>query len=696
MLRLKNVFYAGLLVGSYLNAYELDEVKISSSPLNTDSKLRNVIVITEQELQNKAYVSLEQALERVSVINFVNNGLGPNVDMRGQGRKANVSVKVMVDGRAINMLDSSHGFTPLKSINIEDVERIEIIPGGGAVIYGGGTRGGVIHIITKKQKKEKFKLYSGGTAFDSRGLGGNLGVDLSHAFTPHFSMSFNANQFYNGSYREGASERGFFINSKSYIDIDDRNALTIGYDYFESKDASSGYLTKEQIESNPSQKGPDDIIKKTLRPTISLDFRHQFNPELEFIFQGFYQNQKITYPKNRSLSRNTLVYRDGSYFKDSLGSLALKTRYDYKDNSYLTLAYEFSTHDYVGSGKTFYSAPPTVQYHSMQSLTDANKQSHSFFILGSHEFNEKFSLTLGTRYERSFYDIRRNYTSKMSMSTPPAPPRNMNTSSDFRTKKDLGHFALELTPSFKYSNTGLVYIKYERGFVSPSPAQFIGRNDTRTNPRLEPYYTTELDPEIFNTYELGISDFWGNFFDFNLAVFMTQSKDEIVMFGSPHSASGWWRYRNIDETRRLGAELNFSQNFEKFSFKQGLSYVDARIRKGVNKGLSIPYVPKIKASLGVEYAPNNSFLTFIDLNYISRAKDAGNVDVNDGTMRQNQWIKPYALVDLGGVYRYKNLQVFAGIRNLFNKTYFTYQDSFGDRYLLGDGRSYYVKFEYAF
>ncbi len=51
--------------------------------------------------------------------------------MRGQGNKSNIAVKVMIDGRAINVLDNSHGVTPLNSINLDNVERIEIIPGVG-------------------------------------------------------------------------------------------------------------------------------------------------------------------------------------------------------------------------------------------------------------------------------------------------------------------------------------------------------------------------------------------------------------------------------------------------------------------------------------------------------------------------------------------------------------------------------------
>lgn len=115
----------------------LEKVIVSATGFkqDADSNLRNVISIEGKDLQDKGYTSLEQALERISGISFVNFGLGRNIDMRGQGNKANIAVKVMIDGRAINVLDNSHGVTPLESINLDNIERIEIIAGGGGLCF---------------------------------------------------------------------------------------------------------------------------------------------------------------------------------------------------------------------------------------------------------------------------------------------------------------------------------------------------------------------------------------------------------------------------------------------------------------------------------------------------------------------------------------------------------------------------------
>ncbi|ARJ57309.1 TonB-dependent receptor [Campylobacter cuniculorum] len=678
-----------------LEEFDLDKIVVSASGFEQEaqSNLRNIILIDKEELKKHGYTSLKQALERISVISFVDSGLGANVDMRGQGSKSNVAVKVMVDGKMINVLDNSHGVTPLDSININQVERIEIIPGGGSVLYGNGTRGGVIHIITQKSKQQNFQIHLNTTNFDRGALGGNLGTSMTYNFNPYLTLNFNAQGFNKKGYQKGYSEKGYFIDAKNIIDIDEYNTLIFSYDYFWSKDTSSGYLTKNQIQSDPTQRGDSDKITKTIRPALSLDFTHQFNANFELNIQSFWQNQKIDFIKSVSQMMGTHAYEDGSGFEDGLRGVTLKARYNYEENSYFTLGYEFAYHDAQRNSKVFYSVPPIITYHRMTTLMDMDKQSHSLFILDSHNLGALF-LNFGLRYEYSLYDTARTYRNQMAGRI---LANSIDTTSRFDTHKTIDNFAFEITPNYQYSDTGSLYFKYERGFISPTPAQLVNRNNTTANPTLEPYYTADLNSEIFDTFELGMKDFWFDFYTFNLALFYTKSKNEISYLGDPHSAAGaWWRYYNIDETRRMGAELQLSQIFDKLLLKQSLSYIDARISKGINKDKIIPYVSKVKITATAEYNLTNEWFSFLDLSYLSRAKDNGNVDENTGKMRNNQWIKDYFLTDLGLGYRKKNLQISTGIRNLFDKQYYSYQDSFKNQYLPGSGRNYYIEFKYAF
>ncbi|EOG4054191.1 TonB-dependent receptor [Campylobacter jejuni] len=693
-----------LLLITNLNAQEsneaikLQKVVVSATGFeqDADSNLRNIISIEGKDLQNKGYVSLEQALERISGISFVNFGLGRNIDMRGQGDKSNIAVKVMIDGRAINILDNSHGVTPLDSINLDNVERIEIIPGGGSVLYGSGTRGGVINIITKKQKSDAFAINLKSSAYDHGGIGGNLGINGAKQINENLAFSFDIQSFNLDGYQEGYNEKGYFINTKTYIDINDNSDLTLGYNYFKSKNTSSGYLTKAQAQSDPTQKGNSDNITQINRPEISLDYHYYFDDIWEFNLEAFWQNQKINYLKDvsemSSMGLSVPVYQNGSGFEDTLTGISLKNKLNYANNSYFIFGYEFANHDAKRTSIIHYdvNAGKFQMSHTMTTLMDMDKQSHSIFALDSHEFNDIFSISGGARYEYSLYDTNRNYTSNIVISNIPKP----STPELFSTDDTSHNFAFEITPNFKYSDTGKLYIKYERGFVSPSPAQFVNKDKIS-----QKYYSANLNPEIFDTFELGIDDFWWDFYGFNLTLFYTLSKDEISYLGNPHATGGgFWQYYNIDQTRRLGVELSLSQNFldDDLIFRESLTYLDAKISKGVNDGMRIPYVSKIKATAGLEYAWNKNFSNFIDLTYFSRAKDGGTIDENTGKMSKNSWIRDYFLTDIGMKYNYKKLQILAGIRNLFDKRYYTYQDSINDQYLVGNGRNYYVEFKYAF
>ncbi|HDZ4965073.1 TPA: TonB-dependent receptor [Campylobacter jejuni] len=693
------------LLTTHLNAQELNEaiklqkivVSATGFEQDADSNLRNIISIEGKDLQNKGYISLEQALERISGISFINFGLGRNIDMRGQGNKSNIAVKVMIDGRAINVLDNSHGVTPLESINLDNIERIEIIPGGGSVLYGSGTRGGVINIITKKQKSDAFAINFKSSSYNHGRLSGNLGINGAKQINENLAFSFDIQSFNHDGYQEGYNKKGYFINTKTYIDFNDNSDLTLVYNYFKSKNTSSGYLTKAQAQSDPTQRGSNDNITQINRPEISLDYHYYINDMWEFNLETFWQNQKINYLKDEISMMGTTAYQNGSGFEDTLTGIALKNKLNYANNSYFIFGYEFANHDAKRKSLVYYSVPGIINYHRMTTLMDMTKQSHSIFALDSHNFNDFFTLSGGARYEFSTYSTDRSYRNEMSMNGRPPSPTIIDTTTLFNTDKNTHNFALEITPNFKYSDTGNLYLKYERGFVSPTPAQFVNRNKTGTN--LPPYSSSNLKAEIFDTFELGIDDFWWDFYGFNLTLFYTLSKDEISYLGNPHSTSGsWWKYYNIDQTRRLGVELSLSQNFlnDDLIFRESLTYLDAKISKGINDGMRIPYVSKIKATAGLEYAWNKNFSNFIDLTYFSRAKDGGTIDENTGKMSKNSWTRDYFLTDIGMRYDYKKLQILAGIRNLFDKRYYTYQDSINDQYLVGNGRNYYVEFKYAF
>lgn len=109
-----------------------------------------VSVITAGEIRASGATSVNEALMRLlGVPGRVDlyGGGEYTLDLRGFGTTADNNQVVIVDG--IRISEADLGGTRLAGIPIESVERIEVLRGSGAVLYGEGATGGVIVITTR-------------------------------------------------------------------------------------------------------------------------------------------------------------------------------------------------------------------------------------------------------------------------------------------------------------------------------------------------------------------------------------------------------------------------------------------------------------------------------------------------------------------------------------------------------------------
>ncbi|MBF7042077.1 TonB-dependent receptor [Campylobacter volucris] len=660
---------------------------------NRSSFAYNPLILDNHNINDGDNQNLDDVLRKVSGVDFVDFGLGKNIDIRGQGKKANIGVKVIVDGKNINNLDSTHGITNLDILDLDNIEKIEIIPGGGAVLYGSGTRGGSVIIKTKDLKKDYFSILVKNSFSDRhRFLNPSFSSLIAKKITDNLFLNFNFGAFNENLYRDEENKKGYFVNSKFIYDIDDLN-IKLNYNYYSDISILDGYLTKKQVEENPRSKGDSQSKIKTKIPELSLEINKNLNDKFDFKALLFARKNEKYYVQDYSFMKHmgmkAKVDQSGSFLKDDIYGVRLENKFNYTLDSYIIFGYEFAKHTSKRKNIVFYKVPPVINYHKMTTLVDMQKQNHSLFAFNSHSFNDYFFLNSGLRYEYSKYSGDRTYLNQMSMNIPPQrPPKNELTNFSI-DKKHKNNIAFEISPNFMYSDSGNLYLKYERGFIAPSPTQFISKDAKKG------YYESNLDSEVFDTFEIGVNDYL-LFSDVNINVFYTLSDDEISYIGNPHSNMGsFWKYYNIDQTKRIGSELSLAQNFDNFSFYQNLSYIDAKISKGINKNKKIPYVSKFKAAFGMDYKFKN-YKFFTNFNYYSRAKDAGIVDENTGKMSNNAWMRDYFLTNIGINYEYKNTKIGFGIKNLFDEKYYTYQNTKADEYLVGNGRNYYMDFKYAF
>ena len=108
----------------------------------------NLTVITEEEIKEKSANTLGDIIEGELGISYKNYGpLGQNQSVSMRGATA-AQTLVLVDGRRVNSI--SLGSADFTAIPASMIERVEIIRGSGAALYGTGAFGGVINVITKK------------------------------------------------------------------------------------------------------------------------------------------------------------------------------------------------------------------------------------------------------------------------------------------------------------------------------------------------------------------------------------------------------------------------------------------------------------------------------------------------------------------------------------------------------------------
>ena len=619
------------------------------------NQIKNTTIVTAQDIHNKGYNTIEEILKRTPGINFVNNGFGYIVDVRGQGvQGAAKNVKVRVDGSPLNILDMSHAILPLNSISVEDIEKIEIINGGGTVLYGGGTAGGVINVITKKTQEEpvKNKVYYQNSSFDTN----KFGFGTSIKFADNFLLDLGYENINGKGYRQGDKRDGENLRGGFTYNIANNQTLRFKATRYKEESKESDGITKTQLNKDRKQAGTTLTESDLDRTEYSLNYEIKPTDNLTFSLLGY--NQKTIRDYDQEAPAGRMTHKTDGQFKDRKTGVDLKGKYNYGSGNVI-FGYEYIKNS---SNRSSYGAMYMRNRRFFPTSTvdiDLQKNTHSAFIQGRHSFTDKFEGTLGYRYEHADYDIHRT------------DGRNVINKN---TKKS--NNAYETGLNFKYSDTGNVYAKYERGYRSPSPTEMVDKSITRG------YVLNNLKSEKYDTYEIGIKDMIGPSF-VSLTGFYTNKNDEILIdMPSGHGLN--WTYKNLQKTERKGVELFAEQYFGTFRVNESVSYVDAKISKGADKNKKIPYVSKTKATLGANYEVLTGLNLTADLNYFSNSVD-GNYEK----------IKGYSTTDLGLSYAHKTgLGVQAGVKNVFGKKYYRYKN--GDSYIPEAERTYYVGVSYNF
>ena len=151
---------------------EILVTSVSKKPQELHKTASAVFVITQEDIRRIGAVNIMEALRIAPGMQVSKTNQNPyTISIRGfnEQRGAN-KLLVLIDGRSIYSPGFSTVFWLGQDVVLEDVDRIEVIRGPGAAIWGSNAVAGVINIITKTSDETQGNLLAGGAGTEERGF----------------------------------------------------------------------------------------------------------------------------------------------------------------------------------------------------------------------------------------------------------------------------------------------------------------------------------------------------------------------------------------------------------------------------------------------------------------------------------------------------------------------------------------------
>ena len=286
--------------------YTLDPVIVTAQKYATDDlgTPAAVEVLTHEQLVATGGTNLIEALKFATGITY--QAQGPRGTSQGTMtskitiRGVEKGTLILVDGVPINQ----NGKYYLDDIPVETVQKVEIIRGGGAVLYGSEATGGVINIITKGKRENSIRTAFGNYGSQSHALNaqaGKFGLSYSYDKTgavDNISKPTSAGLYYN-------TIRG------------EHNTLNMRYDFNDSM-----YLTHTYGENNSHY-----VYRYSKQQDASgkdIDQKHAIHTTVENNTQLHYEKDDwkavLSYISRDQETNNRTAKKSGSKYNPAITS----------------------------------------------------------------------------------------------------------------------------------------------------------------------------------------------------------------------------------------------------------------------------------------------------------------------------------------------------------------------------------------
>lgn len=655
---------------------------------------KEILVLTKANLQEAGNRTVTDALSTLPSVNV--NTAGRNViDIRGQGSEtASRNLQVLIDGAPITSI-TSHPFSmSYNVIPVEALERVEVIPGGGSVMYGSGAVGGIVSMTSSLQtlKEPRSSIWgewnsdgyraglTAGTTFaDNRGAveftGSKIDRDLTFVntyaktdyaslgvrwdLTPHQQLILRASHM---------DEDSLLVNNVSRYKL-----LASGRDYVPSPiKVTVGVDSKGK---RIQETRPGYIHADQRMDMVSLTYRAEANETLSFT--------------------NDLFYYQGRYQGDQYDThemdiegygLRSKANIKYMDDGQLLVGVDL-LHRYADLDYTSYDYLKG-KYHAVPYDFSYETNTYALYALNTNRWN-KWEFNEGVRYELTDWSFSKYGRATEGLGEDETRRRNV---------------ALELSAAYHYNDTGRVYARYERGYTLPDGILISDQVSQRINgKKVKIIRATDAKDEVYDLFEVG----WREVFPWttvSATLWYNETRNQASRFYHNDPVNGLSVYtKNLLNTRRWGADLTLTQAIGPVSFEESVAYTMGRTRcedelkcvqleqntQYTDKGLQ--KVPKWRATLKAKWDITDKLSADVTWMYFGRyANFYKKADVNN----DGAFMKSYDLTNLSVKYRpNEHFQLYGGVMNLFDKTYYEYGSTGAGSFqtlVLGADRTFFI------
>lgn len=611
---------------------ELNPVVVTASKFEEELQTvpSFVTLITQQDIKESGATTVNEAIMHLGGVMGRPSLYGGNeysLDLGGFGDAASSNMVIVIDGVPYKQGDASE--IRLSSLAIGQVQRIEIQRGASTVLYGEGAIAGVINIMTDASAYTNVKQNSASASF---GVGSkntkeggvnaiyvNEGLRLNFAGLDRSSDGFRQNS---KSTDKNASFGAQFIS----------DTTRLGATFTNNKEFANtpGGLTVGQFNSDPSMAQPDSLDHKTWIHSVSEN-------------KGLFAEVELGGAMLRADVKQRL--RDYSALAVQYGSpvnMAFKTVNDYLGLSATNIVQTlFGKHTYiVGLEKNTWKQDRN--YPDSSDQVNLNSKASAVYVKNDLEIQQ-----LGSRLSAGYR------AEQLDKSQNTLPPGGVFVPGLIGNASTLTGWELGLSKAL--NNSQSIYVRASKGYRLPNIDE-IG-SATWDAVLSKP---VQLVPQISYDKEIG----WKYKLDKNtrlgVRAFRSDITNEIIY--DPAS----FAQINLDATQRKGVDLDAQHRPQRdLTVGAVLSLREAEFVKGAYVGKTIPMSPKTIFNARADWRFSAHQTIGASMSYVASQQITGDFT------NQNR-IPSYAIANLRYGYQFKNAELSLLVKNVLDKSYYTY------------------------